>query len=201
MGLPKKASRTITVGDVAYRWVVSTQQAGHLRVVVERRDDPGQRLVAWFHYHDAYARDPAGRWHRVGQGRGIGPGLVRAAIELGLEKGWKPDAKSGGAFDLWDAGWRFPVAAPTDPRQVRLAEFANGVVGDLRYHVSVDIDWRRKLFNSTPGERFEVPYENEHGLHFAAFFDGWAGGMWVIGIECVEFPSVSMHTFNGPAFL
>jgi hypothetical protein len=75
------------------------------------------------------------------------------------------------------------------------------VVGDLRYDVSVDVEWRRRLFHSSPGQRFAVDRPNEHGLQFAAFFDGWAGGMWVIGIECVEFPYVLMHTFNGPAFL
>ncbi|HEX4607642.1 MAG TPA: hypothetical protein VH092_05490 [Urbifossiella sp.] len=200
MGLPRKGSRSISVGDAAYRWVVSAGP-GHLRLTAEKRDDPGRRLLAWFHYHDSYARDPAGRWHRVGQLRSIGPALVRATTTLALEKGWEPDAK-GGVFGLRDAEYCFPVPASPDERGVRLAELAREVVGDLRFDVSVDVEWRRRLFHSTPGQRFEVPRPNEHGLHFAVFFDGWtADGMWVIGIECVEFPHVLMHTFNGGAIL
>lgn len=201
MGLPTKGSRSITLGDTAYRWVVSAHQ-GYLRLIVERREDPGQRLVAWFHHHDSYVRDPIGQWHRVAQLRSVGPALVRASITLALERGWQPGKKRGGTFDLWDAEYRFPVTAPPNEKAVRLVEFAREVVGDLRYDVSVDEEWRRRLLHSTRGQRFEVPVPNESGLHFAAFFDGWtADGMWVIGIECVEFPYVLMHTFNGGEFL
>jgi len=200
MGLPKKGSRLITVGGTAYRWVVSAHQ-GHLRLIVERREDSGQRLVAWFHHHDCFVRDPARKWHRVAQLRNIGPALVRASIILALEKGWLP-AQKGGLFNLWDAEERFPIAAAVDNRSVKLVEFARKVVGDLRYDVSVDVEWRRRLFHSQPHQRFEVLRPNEYDLHFAAFFDGWTSdGMWVIGIECVEFPHVLMHTFNGAAFL
>lgn len=200
MGLSTKGSRSIFVGDVAYRWVVSAHN-GFLRLIVERREDPGQRLIAWFHHHDSYVRDPAGQWHRVAQLRSISPTLVRATIILALERGWQPE-KKGGVFDLSDAEYRFPLPAPADERGVQLVEFAREVVGDLRYDVSVDVEWRRRLFHSQPGQRFDVPRPNEHGLHFAAFFDGWTSDrMWVIGIECVEFPQVIMHTFNGGAFL
>jgi hypothetical protein len=199
MGLPTKGSRSIVVGDTAYRWVVSADRA-HLRLIVECREDAGQRLVAWFHHHDSSVRDSADQWHRVAQLRNIGPALVRASITLALERGWLPGKKRGGVFDWWDAERHFPVAPPADERGVRLIEFAREVVGDLRCGVSVDVEWRR-LFHSQPGQRFAVERPNEHGLHFAAFFDGWAGGMWVIGIECAEFPHILMHTFNGPAFL
>ena len=200
MGLPRKGSRSIIVDDTAYRWVVSAHQ-GYLRLIVVRRENSGQRLVAWLHHHDSFVRDPAGKWHRVAQLRSISPALVRAAITLALERGWLPGKKGGGVFDLWDAEYRFPTDPPGDERGVQLVEFAREVVGDLRYDVSVDVEWRRRLFHSQPGQRFEVHRPNEYGLHFAAFFDGWAGGMWVIGIECVEFPHVLMHTFNGSAFL
>jgi hypothetical protein len=200
MGLPTKGSRSITLGDSAYRWVVSTHQ-GYLRLIVEQRDDPGQRLIGWFHHHDSYVRDAAGQWHRIAQLRSISPALVRASIALALERGWQP-GKKGGVFDLWDAEDHFPITTPTDDRGVQLVEFAREVVGDPRYRVSVNEAWRRRLFHSQPGWRFEVPCPNEHGLHFAAFFDGWTpDGMWVIGIECVEFPYVLMHTFNGGGFL
>jgi hypothetical protein len=199
MGLPTKGSRSISVDNTAYRWVVSADR-DYLRLIVEKREDCGQRLVAWFHHHDSFVRDPAGQWHRAAQLRSISPALVRAAITLARERGWLP-GKKGEVFNLWDADHRFPVAPPGDERGVQLVEFARDVVGDLRYDVSVDVEWRRRLFHSQPGQRFEVQRPNEHGLHFAAFFDGWAGGMWVIGIECVEFPHVLMHTFNGSAFL
>jgi len=199
MGLPTKGSRSIIVGATVHRWVVSSHQ-GYLRLIVERRQDPGQRLVAWFHHHDSYVRDPAGQWHRVVQLRSISPALVRATIALALERGWLPD-KKGGVFDLWDAEYRFPIEPPVEARGVQLVEFAREVVGDLRFDISVDGEWRRRLFHSQRGHRFEVSRPNEHGLHFSAFFDGWAGGMWVIGIECVEFPHVLMHTFNGGASL
>jgi hypothetical protein len=201
MGLPTKGSRSITVADTAYRWVVSAHQ-GYLRLIVERREHSGRRLVAWFHHHDSFVRDPAGRWHRVAQLRNISPALVRASIMLALERGWQPTRKGGGVFDLWEAEHRFPVNPPADERSVQLVEFAREVVSDLRYDVSVDVEWRRRLFHSQPGQRFGVLRPNEHGLHFAAFLDGWtADGMWVIGIECVEFPHVLAHTFNGGALL
>lgn len=201
MGLPTKGSRSITAGGMAYRWMASTHQ-GYLRLIVERREDPGQRLVAWFHHHDDYVRDAAGRWHRVAQLRSISPALVRASIALALERGWLPARKGAGVFNLWDAEYRFPVDPPAGEHGVQLVEFAREVVGDLRYDVSVDEEWRRRLFHAERGQRFEVPRQDQHGLHFAAFFDGWTSdGMWVIGIECVEFPHVLMHTFNGGAFL
>jgi hypothetical protein len=201
MALPTKGSRPIIVGDTVYRWAVSAHQ-GHLRLIVERRKDPGQRLVAWFHHHDSYVRDATGKWHRVAQLRSISPALVRASIALALEQGWLPDKKGGGVFNLSDAEYRFPIDPPADERGFQLIEFARGVVGDLQYDVSVDVEWRRRLFHSQPGQRFEVARSNDHGLHFTAFFDGWTSdGMWVIGIECVEFPHVLMHTFNGGAFL
>ena len=74
MGLPTKGSRSITVADTVYRWLASPDD-GYLRLIVEQRDDPGQRLVACFHYHDTYVRDPSGAWHRVGQ---LKPLLPRA---------------------------------------------------------------------------------------------------------------------------
>jgi hypothetical protein len=201
MGLPKKGSRSIAVKETAYRWAVSVH-AGYLRLLVEQRDDQGQRLVAWFHHHDSYLRDPEGHWHRVDQFRRISPALVRAAILAALERGWQPGTKGAGVFNLWDAEDRFPVTPPPDAQGVRLKEIARQIVEDLRYDVSVDVEWRRRLFHAPPGQRFEVPPSNEHGLRFAAFFDGWtSGGLWVLGIECSDFPDIVMHTFNGEGFL
>jgi hypothetical protein len=201
MGLPTKGSRSITVGNVSYRWVVSARP-NFLRLIVERHTDPGQRLVAWLHYHDSYVRDPAGRWCRVAQLRSVAPGVVRVAIELALARGWQPGKKGVGVFDLGDMDERFPVTPPADAQSVRLKEVVRDIVGDLRFDISVDVEWRRRLFHATPGERHEIPWPNEHGLRFAAFFDGWTGdGMWVIGIECADFPAVCMYTVNGGAFL
>lgn len=200
MGLAKKGSRTISIGGVVYRWAVSAS-SGYLRLVAELKCDPGQRLVAWFLHHDCYVRDQTGRWQRVAQLRTISPALVRSTILMALERGWQPAAKRVGVYNLWEAEDRFPVA--DQPSQgVQLKEVAREIVGDLREEVSVGIEWRRKLFHSPQGQRFEVKRDNEHGLRFAAYFDGWTSdGWWVIGIESTDFPDVVMHTFNGGAFL
>jgi hypothetical protein len=85
---------------------------------------------------------------------------------------------------------------------VRLKEVAREVVADLRYDVSVDVEWRRRLFGAEPRKRFDVRRPNDYGLRFAAFFDGWTpDGMWVIGIECSDFPDVVTYTTNGPGLL
>lgn len=196
MGLARKGSRTISAGGAAYRWTVSAG-GSHLRLVAELAGDPGRRLVAWFLHHDCYARDRIGRWQRTDQLRTIGPALVRETILLAIDRGWEPAAKGAGVFNLRDAEERFPIAEQPG-RGVQLKEVAREIVGDLRHDVSIDTKWRRKLFHSEPGQRFEVPRDNEYGLRFAAYFDGWtSGGLWVIGIESLDFPDVVMFTCNG----
>jgi len=83
-----------------------------------------------------------------------------------------------------------------------LKELARGIVGDLATDVSINVEWRRRLFHSRPGQRFEVLRHHEHGLRFSAFFDGWTPGeLWVIGVESMDFPDVVTYTFNAFAFL
>jgi hypothetical protein len=198
--MAKRGSRTISVGGATYRWTVSTS-SGYLRLIAELKDGPGQRLVAWFLHHDSYVRDQVGRWQRAAQLRTLSPALVRETFLLALKRGWEPDAKGAGVFNLWEAEERFPLSGPQG-QGVQLKEVAREIVGDLLFDVSVDVEWRDRLFRSQPGQRFEVPRDNEFGLRFAAYLDGWTpDGMWVIGIESTDFPDVVMHTFNGGGFL
>lgn len=54
MALAKKGSRRITVDGVLYRWVLSPDD-GYMVLVTESADASGQRLEAFFRYHDARA--------------------------------------------------------------------------------------------------------------------------------------------------
>lgn len=74
MGLAKKGSRSIVVGTIPYRWVVSPND-GFLVLVVELAEKPGQRLEAFFGY------DPQ---------KIMTPDSVRKIIEFALTRGWKP---------------------------------------------------------------------------------------------------------------
>ncbi len=92
MGLARKGSRTLTVGDVTYRWVVSPDD-GFMVIVVERDEAPGQRMQAQVGYRDG---DPAGRAQ-------ITPAVVRRVIERALREGWTPDRSGRAPFKLSDA--------------------------------------------------------------------------------------------------
>ena len=82
MGLPKGA-RTIVVGDERYRWFVSDSELRQfdyimkpaLGLSVQHASGDGAKLLTWI---------------LVGDGVAITPGFVRALIEHGLARGWKP---------------------------------------------------------------------------------------------------------------
>ena len=77
MALAKKGSRTITVDETLYRWLVSAQDEGGLGLVVELAALPAQRMVTWFTHGDI-----------------ISPSVVEWAIKSALAQGWNPE-KSG----------------------------------------------------------------------------------------------------------
>ena len=60
MTLARNGTRKIVVGAESYRWVVSPDD-GYLVLVVESADDPGQKVEAFFRYHDI---------HQLGAGEG-----------------------------------------------------------------------------------------------------------------------------------
>jgi hypothetical protein len=73
MTLREKGTRRITVDSCAYRWVVAPDDEPGLGIVVERFQNPGQRMVTW-----------------VDHGTVVSPGLVERAVRLALMNGWNP---------------------------------------------------------------------------------------------------------------
>ena len=108
MGLAMKGTRRITIGGCAYRWLVSPDD-GYLIVVVELADEPGQRLEAFFHYHDSLVLADQGVPQIAGQRRTIRPGVVRTVIEMAIGHGWRPYQKGLPAFRVHDADELVPV--------------------------------------------------------------------------------------------
>ena len=107
MSLAKKGTRRILVDGVPYRWVVSPND-GYMVQVVERADGPGQRLEAFFEYHDVTEPVGAGALHIVGQLHCIRPGVVRAVILAGLARGWQPSVRVARAFRISDGDSLIP---------------------------------------------------------------------------------------------
>ena len=95
MGLAKKGSRLIDVEGRRYRWVVSPD-SGFMVIVVEAEPESGQRLELQVSYRDRA---------EGGQAAQLTPAVVRRAVLLALEEGWKPGSK-GPAFRLPDADAR-----------------------------------------------------------------------------------------------
>ena len=87
MALQRKGSRLITIEAHEYRWIVSPND-GWIEVVVEREDEPRQRLLARTDYGDV--RDESGR--NLGQQTKITPAFVRRAILSAIAAGWDPSA-------------------------------------------------------------------------------------------------------------
>lgn len=89
MAMPNKGTRRIIIDGQTYRWLISPND-GHITVAVELAEEPGQRLEAYFRYHDRYEPVGAGAVRIVRQARSIGPGTARAVIEAALRDGWEP---------------------------------------------------------------------------------------------------------------
>ncbi|MEH2027711.1 hypothetical protein [Nostoc sp.] len=196
MGLPKKGTRTISVDKTTYQWVVSPD-SGYMWLIVEQKDIQGQRLIARFRYHNTYVHDEAGDWRCLVQQRSISPSLVKSAILLALKRGWKPTQRGLGVFSFW-ADEELPIAQLSTSPGVPLQEIAWEIVCNLRHDISMDTNWRNRLFHAAINQRFEIPFENEYELRFAAFLDGWTeDGFWIIGIESIDFPHIVMYTTNG----
>jgi hypothetical protein len=198
MGLPKKGSRRITVDGADYRWLVTVRQSSlHLTVEAE---DAGQRLVAHFRFHDKYQRTDDG-WRFHHQGRRITSGVVKRVIAMGFEKGWCPHDQGLPALELGGADWAFPVLPePTrggEVTTVQLKEIADDAANEWLLSVSLDPEWRQRLFEASDQQRFALPADEQHGLHYQAFSDGRTEDGWVVfGVECVEFPDVVHYSTN-----
>ena len=87
MALAKKGTRLITVDEIQYRWVVAPNDEPGLAIVVEKKDEPGQRMVTW-----------------VEHGSTISPEVVRAAITNALANGYRQPI--GKQARLLDGFWQ-----------------------------------------------------------------------------------------------
>lgn len=108
MGLAKRGSRCLVIDGVAYRWVVSPDD-GYMVLVAELAEEPGQRLEAYFSYHDVYEQQGAGVSRIVGQRRIIRPGIVKATIQAALGRGWKPSQGGLPALRIHDTEQIVPL--------------------------------------------------------------------------------------------
>jgi hypothetical protein len=77
MTLARKGTRLITVNKVRYRWVVAPDDEPGRRIVIERAEAPGQRMVTW-----------------VDHGAVITPHLVAGVIQQALDQGWTPERRA-----------------------------------------------------------------------------------------------------------
>ena len=211
MTLPKKNSRTLTVDAARYRWLVSVHH-GVLHLTVESADEPGQTLQAFFQPHDQFKRKNDGQWSFHRQGRTITPETVARIIRHGIANGWEPRSpgKKPIQFHAWDTDKVTPAPSREAVGEVPLKDVAIDQVGNLRFDLSLDPQWRKTLFESPPLQRFLLPEDylalssraRQCGLRFAVFNDGWTDdGYVVFGIESVDFPDVVMYTTNNPAII
>src|SRR5215470_14272702 len=111
MALAKRGTRSITVDNRAYRWVVAPDD-GYMVLVVEDANTPGQRLEAFFGYQDVYEPAGEGALRVVGQRRSITPGVVQVVIQAALLGGWQPSSRGLPPF-------RMPGGRPAGPCQSR----------------------------------------------------------------------------------
>lgn len=94
-------------------------------------------------------------------------------------------------------------------------KFYNEYLDDLRFDVSLDEVWRKKLFNAPVGEKFTLSNEDLErleqklrtiiqvkDLNFTVFNDGWTDdGFVVFGFSCVEFPWLAVYSTNNPQII
>jgi hypothetical protein len=108
MTLPKKKTRRITVEGIAYHWIAAPNDV-YITLIVECADNPGQRLEAFFEYHDILL--PAGEdvSRVVGQRRSVSPSSVRCIIQAALGRGYQPSRRGLAPFRVLDAEQIAPI--------------------------------------------------------------------------------------------
>jgi hypothetical protein len=118
-------------------------------------------------------------------------------MALGFEKGWRPLERGLPALELVDAERVFPMATEPAVETVQLKEIADDAASDWLLDVSLDSEWRQRLFQAPVHKRFSLAEDTKHGLHYRVFNDGWTDdGCVVFGVECVEFPDVVHYSTN-----
>ncbi|QDV19212.1 hypothetical protein Pan153_38770 [Gimesia panareensis] len=205
MSIPRKGSRSLTVNDTTYRWVVSVHN-NTVNLVVELDSAPGQRLLAYFECRDLYIRTETGEWRFHSQKQSIRPAHVKRLILHALNSGWKPQEKLGKPFTIRNAA---QIAATIDveaihSRQVSpdaqeayIKEIARDFLeSSMCLSLCMDFEMYDRLLESEPQTRFPIADDNlqQLGLTFAVFLDSTkADGRPVIALQCNEFPDVIEH--------
>lgn len=85
MGMPKKATRKITVNQMTYRWIIRQLLPTGVHIVVQSSPKPGAVLILRSDQNIAL--------HHVH------PAEIASAIQTALARGWKPHV-SGTPFEL-----------------------------------------------------------------------------------------------------
>lgn len=211
MTLPKKKSRNIEIDGIQYRYLISNKN-DILSLSVEILENPRQLLQAFFTPHNSYKKDSAKKWKKSHQGVAITPKLVRKTIKYGLANGWNPSKKNTAVFELytWEINSLIPQLPTLNSDEKRVKDISIEQVSDLRFDLSLDPNWRKKLFNADVGKKFLLPSDyfslsqevKDCGLSFSVFNAGWTDyGFIIFAIESVEFPDVAMCTVNNPEII
>src|SRR5258708_7876159 len=97
MGLKRKGSRLICVGDESYRWTVSRSiqaETGTISVIIEPNENPGRRIAVrvpcrdfWLDFSDLRDAPPAGFSDAY---RPVTPAMVQKIVLAALAAGWSP---------------------------------------------------------------------------------------------------------------
>ena len=94
MTLPKKGSKTITVDDTTYRWMVTGNDM-IIDVIIEQDKVKGQKLLSGFDYHN---ETPDG--NITAQKRKVTPEVIKKLILHALNSGWEPSAQGKPDFGV-----------------------------------------------------------------------------------------------------
>lgn len=89
MSLPKKNTRTVSVDDKEYRFIIKTNHQEPMLIVQEDCKEPGAPMSIKLDHVSILG----------GRNFGIGPGDVKQIIQKVIIAGWEP-SKKGAAFDF-----------------------------------------------------------------------------------------------------
>ena len=117
MTMPRRNSRTITVGGDKYRWVLHYFPfwdiggwQDRLYVTIEKVEAPRRRIRATFNGTTFHVREVKRSIEEFLPSRTVTPDVVRHVIEHATEAGWRPESAAGD-FIMSDSERLFGVGA------------------------------------------------------------------------------------------